>query len=129
MQALKANGHVVGYLGDGINDAPPLHSADVGISVDAAVDVAKQAADLLLLEHDLAVLRDGVREGRRTVINVNKYVLMATSSNFGNMASMAAAALFLPFLPMRSVQILLNDFLYDLSERAVRRTVSTTRSC
>jgi len=116
VQALQARGHVVGYLGDGINDAPPLHSADVGISVDAAVDVAKQAADLVLLQHDLGVLRDGVREGRRTLINVNKYVLMATSSNFGNMVSMAAAALFLPFLPMRPVQILLNNFLYDLSE-------------
>jgi Mg2+-importing ATPase len=116
VRALQARGHVVGYLGDGINDAPPLHSADVGISVDAAVDVAKQAADLVLLEHDLGVLRDGVREGRRTLINVNKYVLMATSSNFGNMVSMAAAALFLPFLPMRPVQILLNNFLYDLSE-------------
>jgi Mg2+-importing ATPase len=116
VRALQARGHVVGYLGDGINDAPPLHSADVGISVDAAVDVAKQAADMVLLQHDLGVLRDGVREGRRTLINVNKYVLMATSSNFGNMASMAAAALFLPFLPMRPVQILLNNFLYDLSE-------------
>ncbi len=119
VRALQAGGHVVGYLGDGINDAPPLHSADVGISVDAAVDVAKQAADLVLLEHDLAVLRDGVREGRRTLLNVNKYIRMATSSNFGNMASMAAAALFLPFLPMRPVQILLNNLLYDLSELAI----------
>jgi Mg2+-importing ATPase len=119
VRALQANGHVVGYLGDGINDAPPLHSADVGISVDSAVDVAKQAADLVLLQHDLAVLREGIREGRRTLINVNKYVQMATSSNFGNMASMAAAALFLPFLPMRPVQILLNNFLYDLSELAI----------
>jgi len=116
VRALQADGRVVGYLGDGINDAPPLHSADVGISVDSAVDVAKQAADLVLLQHDLGVLRDGIREGRRTLINVNKYVLMATSSNFGNMVSMAAAALFLPFLPMRPVQVLLNNFLYDLSE-------------
>jgi Mg2+-importing ATPase len=116
VRALQAGGHVVGYLGDGINDALPLHSADVGISVESAVDVAKQAADLVLLERDLDVLRDGVREGRRTLINVNKYVLMATSSNFGNMVSMAASALFLPFLPMRPVQILLNNFLYDLSE-------------
>ncbi|MFM9916741.1 MAG: magnesium-translocating P-type ATPase [Rhizobacter sp.] len=116
VRAFQSAGHVVGYLGDGINDAPPLHSADVGISVDAAVDVAKQAADLVLLRHDLDVLRDGIREGRRTLINVNKYVLMATSSNFGNMVSMAAAALFLPFLPMRPLQILLNNFLYDLSE-------------
>lgn len=119
VRALQANGQVVGYLGDGINDAPPLHSADVGISVDAAVDVAKQAADLVLLDHDLAVLRDGVREGRRTLLNVNKYIRMATSSNFGNMASMAAAALFLPFLPMRPVQILLNNLLYDVSELAI----------
>jgi Mg2+-importing ATPase len=116
VRALQAGGHVVGYLGDGINDAPPLHTADVGISVDSAVDVAKQAADLVLLEHDLGVLRDGIREGRRTLINVNKYVLMATSSNFGNMVSMAAAALFLPFLPMRPLQILLNNLLYDVSE-------------
>ena len=116
VRALKADGRVVGYLGDGINDAPPLHSADVGISVDSAVDVAKQAAALVLLRNDLGVLQEGIREGRRTLINVNKYVLMATSSNFGNMASMAASSLFLPFLPMRPVQILLNNFLYDLSE-------------
>ncbi len=116
VQALQAAGHVVGYLGDGINDAPPLHAADVGISVDTAADVAKQAADLVLLRQDLGVVRDGIREGRRTMLNVNKYLLMATSSNFGNMVSMAAAALFLPFLPMRPLQILLNNFLYDLSE-------------
>jgi len=119
VRALQSAGHVVGYLGDGINDAPPLHSADVGISVDAAVDVAKQAADLVLLQHDLGVLLEGVREGRRTLLNVDKYILMATSSNFGNMASMALAALFLPFLPMRPVQILLNNFLYDVSELAI----------
>lgn len=119
VRALQADGRVVGYLGDGINDAPPLHSADVGISVDTAVDVARQAADLVLLRHDLDVLRDGIREGRRSVLNVNKYVLMATSSNFGNMVSMALAALFLPFLPMRPVQILLNNFLYDVSELAI----------
>jgi Mg2+-importing ATPase len=116
VRALKADGRVVGYLGDGINDAPPLHTADVGISVDSAVDVARQAADLVLLRQDLGVLQDGIREGRRALVNVNKYVLMATSSNFGNMVSMAASALFLPFLPMRPVQILLNNFLYDLSE-------------
>jgi Mg2+-importing ATPase len=117
--ALKARGHVVGYLGDGINDAPPLHSADIGISVEGAVDVAKQAADLVLLAPDLAVLRLGVLEGRRTFANVMKYIMMATSSNFGNMVSMAAAALFVPFLPMLPVQILLNNFLYDLSEVAL----------
>ncbi|HSN80260.1 MAG TPA: magnesium-translocating P-type ATPase, partial [Rhodoferax sp.] len=94
--ALKARGHVVGYLGDGINDAPSLHTADVGISVDGAVDVAKQAAAMILLEHDLMVLHLGVLEGRRTFANVMKYIMMATSSNFGNMFSMAAATLFLP---------------------------------
>jgi Mg2+-importing ATPase len=114
--ALKHRGHVVGYLGDGINDAPSLHSADVGISVEGGVDVAKAAADLILLEQDLAVLKNGVLEGRRTFGNIMKYILMATSSNFGNMFSMAGAALILPFLPMLPVQILLNNFLYDLSE-------------
>lgn len=117
--ALKANGHVVGYLGDGINDAPALHNADVGISVDTAVDVAKEAADLILLQHDLGVLANGVLEGRRTFGNVRKYIMMGANSNFGNMFSMAGAALFLPFLPMQPVQILLNNILYDLSESAV----------
>jgi Mg2+-importing ATPase len=119
VRAFKARGHVVGYLGDGINDAPPLHSADVGISVQDAVDVAKQAADLVLTAPDLRVLRQGVMEGRRTFVNVMKYIMMASSSNFGNMLSMAAAALFVPFLPMLPVQILLNNFLYDLSEVAI----------
>jgi len=114
--ALKARGHVVGHMGDGINDAPSLHTADVGISVDSAVDVAKQAAAMILLENDLNVLYAGIREGRRTFGNVMKYIMMATSSNFGNMFSMAAATLFLPFLPMLPLQILLNNFLYDLSE-------------
>jgi len=114
--ALKRRGHVVGYLGDGINDAPSLHSADVGISVDSAVDVAKEAADLILLEQDLGVLHAGVLEGRRTFGNIMKYIMMGTSSNFGNMFSMAGAALFLPFLPMLPVQILLNNLLYDVSE-------------
>ena len=117
--ALKARGHVVGYLGDGINDAPSLHTADVGISVDGAVDVARQAAAMILLQNDLGVLHAGIREGRRTFGNVMKYIMMATSSNFGNMASMAAATLFLPFLPMLPTQILLNNFLYDLSELAL----------
>lgn len=114
--ALKARGHVVGYLGDGINDAPSLHTADVGISVDDAVDVAKQAASMILLENDLMVLHKGILEGRRTFGNVMKYIMMATSSNFGNMFSMAAATLFLPFLPMLPLQILLNNLMYDVSE-------------
>ena len=114
--ALKARGHVVGYLGDGINDAPSLHAADVGLSVDTAVDVAKEAADMILLDHDLHVLHDGVLEGRRTFGNIMKYIMMGTSSNFGNMFSMAGAALFLPFLPMLPTQILLNNVLYDISE-------------
>ena len=119
LNALRARGHVVGFLGDGINDAPALHAANVGISVDSAVDVAKEAADLVLLEHDLNVLQEGVREGRRTFGNVTKYIMMGTSSNFGNMFSMAGGTLFLPFLPMLPIQILLNNFLYDLSELAI----------
>jgi Mg2+-importing ATPase len=114
--ALKSRSHVVGFLGDGINDAPSLHAADVGISVATAVDVAKDAADVILLEHSLRVLHSGILEGRRAFGNVMKYLLMGTSSNFGNMFSMAAAALFLPFLPMLPLQILLNNFLYDLSQ-------------
>jgi Mg2+-importing ATPase len=114
--ALKARGHVVGYLGDGINDAPSLHSADVGLSVDSAVDVAKEAADMILMRHDLHVLHAGVLEGRRTFGNIMKYIMMGTSSNFGNMFSMAGASLFLPFLPMLPTQILLNNILYDISE-------------
>ncbi len=116
LRALQARGHVVGFLGDGINDAPALHAADVGISVDSAVDVAKAAATMILLEHDLAVLHEGILEGRATFGNVMKYIMMGTSSNFGNMFSMAAAALFLPFLPMLPMQILLNNLLYDISE-------------
>jgi len=117
--ALKRTGHVVGFLGDGINDAPALHAADVGISVDGAADVARAAADLILLEHDLAVVHDAVLDGRGAVQNVSKYVLMGSSSNFGNMFSMAGAALFLPFLPMLPIQILLNNLLYDVSEIAI----------
>ncbi|MCX6598302.1 MAG: magnesium-translocating P-type ATPase, partial [Acidobacteria bacterium] len=117
--SLKARGRVVGYIGDGINDAPSLHTADVGISVMNGVDVAKDAAKIILLEKDLSVLNDGVMEGRRCFANIMKYILMSTSSNFGNMFSMAAAALFLPFLPMLPTQILLNNFLYDTSQVAV----------
>jgi Mg2+-importing ATPase len=114
--ALKRRNHVVGYLGDGINDAPSLHSADIGLSVDGAVDVAKDAADMILLEHHLGVLYEGVLEGRRTFGNIMKYIMMGTSSNFGNMFSMAGASLILPFLPMLPMQILLNNLLYDFSE-------------
>jgi Mg2+-importing ATPase len=117
--ALKHTGSVVGFLGDGINDASALHAADVGISVDSAADVAKEAADLVLLEQDLGAVVDGVIEGRRTVENVSKYILMGSSSNLGNMFSMAGAALFLPFLPMLPTQVLLNNLLYDVSEVGV----------
>jgi Mg2+-importing ATPase len=112
--ALRKRGHVVGFLGDGINDASALHAADVGISVDGAVDVAKEAADIVLLEHDLGVLIEGVREGRRTFANTLKYIFITTSANFGNMVSMAGASLFLPFLPLLPTQILLNNFLSDI---------------
>jgi P-type Mg2+ transporter len=114
--ALKSRKHVVGYMGDGINDAPSLHAADVGISVATGVDVAKDAADIILLEQNLQVLHNGILEGRKAFGNVIKYLLMGTSSNFGNMFSMAGAYVFLPFLPMLPSQILLNTFLYDLSQ-------------
>jgi len=117
--ALRKSGQVVGYLGDGINDASALHAADVGISVSNAVDVAKEAADIVLLEKDLAVLEGGVREGRVTFANTLKYVFMATSANFGNMFSMAGASLFLPFLPLLPKQILLLNLLTDLPEMAI----------
>jgi P-type Mg2+ transporter len=117
--ALKSRGHVVGFMGDGINDAPSLRAADVGISVANAVDVAREAADVILLDRGLDVLHRGIREGRKAFGNLMKYLLMETSSNFGNMFSMAAAALFLPFLPMLPTQILLNNFLYDLSQVAI----------
>ena len=117
--ALKNRSHVVGYLGDGINDAPSLHAADVGISVSTAVDVAKDAADFILLESSLSVLHSGIIEGRKSFGNVMKYLLMGTSSNFGNMFSMAAASVFLPFLPMLPTQILLNNFLYDTAQLTI----------
>jgi Mg2+-importing ATPase len=117
--ALKSRGHVVGFLGDGINDAPSLHAADVGISVSTATDVAKDAASIILMQRSLRVLHTGIIEGRKAFGNVMKYLLMGTSSNFGNMFSMAGAALFLPFLPMLPTQILLNNFLYDLAQVAI----------
>jgi Mg2+-importing ATPase len=119
IRALRARGHVVGYLGDGINDGPALKAADVGISVDSAVDVAKGSADIILLENSLAVLHDGAIEGRRVFANVTKYLRMAGSSNFGNMFSMIGASALLPFLPMAPVQILFNNLLYDVSQTAV----------
>ncbi len=117
--ALKKAGNVVGYIGDGINDASALHAADVGISVNSAVDVAKEAADIVLLEKDLSVLVQGVREGRKTFANTLKYVFMATSANFGNMFSMAGASLFLPFLPLLPKQILLTNLLTDIPEMTI----------
>ena len=109
----------MGYLGDGINEASALHAADVGISVESAVNVAKKSADIVLLKQDLNVLIDGVREGRRTFTNTMKYVFMATSANFGNMFSMAGASLFLPFLPLLPVQILLINPLTGLPATAI----------
>jgi len=114
--ALKANGHVVGFLGDGINDSPSLRVADIGISVNNATDVAKDSADIILLHKDLHVLSEGVRGGRKTFGNVMKYIMMGTSSNFGNTISLTLGSLVLPFLPMLPVQILLNDLLYDVSQ-------------
>ncbi len=119
ISVLQSQGHVVGYMGDGINDAPALHTADVGISVNNAVDVAKEAADIILLEKSFRQLTDGVVEGRRTFANTTKYISMAVSSNFGNMFSMTGASLFLPFLPMLPVQILLNNLLYESSQIAL----------
>ncbi|MFA6303172.1 MAG: magnesium-translocating P-type ATPase [Legionella sp.] len=116
ISALRSRGHVVGYIGDGINDAPSLHSADVGISASGAVDIAREAADIVLLQNNLSVLLDGILEGRKSFGNVMKYLMMGTSSNFGNMLSMAVAILFLPFLPMLPSQILLNNLLYDISQ-------------
>jgi len=117
--ALKARGYVVGYLGDGINDAPSMHASDIAISVMNGVDVAKDTANIILMEKDLKVLHDGIIEGRRSFANIMKYIIMGTSSNFGNMFSMALASLFLKFLPMLPAQILLNNFLYDLSQISI----------
>ncbi|MBC7934502.1 MAG: magnesium-translocating P-type ATPase [Rhizobacter sp.] len=117
--AFKKAGNVVGFMGDGINDAPALHAADVGISVDSAVDVAKEAADIVLLDQDLQVLEAGILEGRKTFANTMKYIFMATSANFGNMFSMAGASLFLPFLPLLPKQILMTNLLTDFPEMAI----------
>jgi Mg2+-importing ATPase len=119
IHALHDNKHIVGYLGDGINDAPALKACDVGISVNNAVDIAKESADIILLKKNLLVLVDGVIEGRRTFGNILKYIKMGASSNFGNMFSMTGASLFLPFLPMLPIQILLNNLLYDISQIAI----------
>ncbi len=119
VRALQRTGHTVGYLGDGINDAPALHAADVGISVDGAVDVARESADIILLSRDLDVLRQGVEGGRKTFANTLKYICITTSASFGNMVSMAMAAPLLPFLPLTAKQILLNNFLSDLPSIAI----------
>ena len=119
INALRRNGHVVGFLGDGINDAPSMKTADIAISVNNAVDVAKESADIILLQNDLRILDEGILEGRKTFGNTMKYVMMGVSSNFGNMFSVAGASLFLPFLPMLPIQILLNNLLYDFSQTAI----------
>ena len=119
IEALHRHGHVVGFLGDGINDGPALKAADVGISVDTAVDIAKESADIILLEKSLAVLSDGVIEGRKVFGNIVKYIKMGASSNFGNMFSVLGASIFLPFLPMAPIQVLTNNLLYDFSQTTI----------
>jgi len=117
--ALHSSGHVVGFLGDGINDSPALKAADVGVSVDTAVDIAKESADIILLEKSLMVLQEGVIEGRKVFGNITKYIKMGASSNFGNMFSVLGASIFLPFLPMLPIQVLTNNLLYDFSQTAI----------
>jgi Mg2+-importing ATPase len=119
IKVLQGRGHVVGFLGDGINDGPALKAADVGISVDTAVDIAKESADIILLEKNLLVLKEGVIEGRKVFSNITKFIKMGASSNFGNMFSVLGASAFLPFLPMAPVQILMNNLLYDFSQTAM----------
>jgi Mg2+-importing ATPase len=119
VRALRNNGDVVGFMGDGINDAPALRAADIGISVDTAVDIAKEAADIILLERSLMVLAEGVLEGRRTFSNMLKYIHMTASSNFGNVFSVLVASVFLPFLPMLPLQLLVQNLLYDISQIAI----------
>jgi Mg2+-importing ATPase len=119
IRALQSQGHVLGFLGDGINDAPALKAADVGISVDSAVDIAKESSDIILLENSLLVLEQGVLEGRRVFGNIVKYIKMAASSNFGNMFSVVGASAFLPFLPMLPIQVLSTNLLYDFSQTTI----------
>src|SRR5512142_133349 len=119
IHALQSKGHVVGFMGDGINDAPALKAADVGISVDSAVDIAKESSDIILLENSLLVLEQGVVEGRRVFGNIMKYIKMAASSNFGNMFSVLGGSLFLPFVPMLPIQVLANNLLYDFSQTTI----------
>ena len=119
IDALHRKGHVVGFLGDGINDGPALKAADVGISVDSAVDIAKESADIILLEKSLAVLGEGVIEGRKVFGNITKYIKMGASSNFGNMFSVLGASIILPFLPMTAIQVLTNNLLYDFSQTTI----------
>ena len=119
VNAYKKNGHVVGYMGDGVNDAPSLHTADVGICVDSATDIAKEASDILLLEKSLKVVYDGVMEGRKVYGNIIKYMKMALSSDFGDVFSILIASIFLPFLPLLPIQMLIQDFLYDISQVAI----------
>ncbi|MEO8014585.1 MAG: magnesium-translocating P-type ATPase, partial [Polaromonas sp.] len=119
VRSLRSNGHVVGFMGDGINDAPALRAADIGISVDTAVDIAKEAADIILLERSLMVLEEGVIEGRKTFSNMLKYIRMTASSNFGNVFSVLIASVFLPFLPMLPLQLLVQNLLYDVSQIAI----------
>jgi len=116
VRALQANRWIVGFIGDGVNDAPAIRNSDVGISVEAATDIARAAADFIMLDRDLTVLADGVEEGRKAFVNIVKYIRMGTSSNFGNMLSMALSSIFIPFLPLLPIQILLNNLIYDLSE-------------
>jgi Mg2+-importing ATPase len=119
VDALHSKGHVVGFLGDGINDGPALKASDVGVSVDSAVDIAKESADIILLEKSLAVLGEGVLEGRKVFGNITKYIKMGASSNFGNMFSVLGASIMLPFLPMAPIQVLTNNLLYDFSQTAI----------
>ncbi|VVC72078.1 putative copper-exporting P-type ATPase A [uncultured archaeon] len=119
VNALKENGHIVGFIGDGVNDAPALHSADCGISVDSGTDIAKESADIILLKHGLPVVADGITEGRKTFANTIKYIKNTVSANFGNMFTVAISSVFLPFLPLLPAQILLNNFVSDIPMTAV----------